>query len=222
MQRYAVIGLGRFGSRLASNLAAVGCEVIAIDRDVSLVDGIRDRVTLAIAMDATDEQALRAHGIDQVDAAVVSIGDNFEAATLATVLLKQLGVARVISRAVTPISARILTTIGADDVVSPEDESADRWCAALAHPGFLSQHTFSAGHSIVELKTPAAWVGKTLAELNVRAKTGILVIAVKHRQSTPGIPDREVARLIAPDVPLAAEQTLVLAGADAELAKLSP
>ena len=221
MHRYAVIGLGRFGGRLASNLAAAGAEVIAIDRDLALIDAIRDRVTLAIALEATDEQALQAHGIDHADAAVVSIGDNFEATTLATVLLKQMGVTRVISRAVTPMSARILTTIGADEVVSPEDESADRWCAALMNPDFRAQHTFSAGRSVVQLKTPAAWVGKALVELIVRAATGILVIAARQRVSAPGAPDRQEAELIAPDVPLEAVRTLVVAGPDAELAKLS-
>ena len=124
MNRFAVIGLGRFGSRLASNLAAAGAEVIAIDRSRQIVEDLRDKVTLAIALDATDEQALRIQGVDQVDCAVVGIGQDFEANALTTALLKSLGVARVVSRAGNQMQAEILTRIGADGVVKPEDESA--------------------------------------------------------------------------------------------------
>ena len=126
MERFAVIGLGRFGSRLAKNLAASGAEVIAIDRDRMIVEELRDQVTLAIAMDATDEQALKIQGIDKVDCAVVGMGHNFESNALATVLLKSMRVKRVISRAGNDMQAQILKRIGADSVVSPEDESADR------------------------------------------------------------------------------------------------
>ncbi|MEO1129681.1 MAG: NAD(P)-binding protein, partial [Planctomycetota bacterium] len=87
LERFAVIGLGRFGTRLAKNLAASGAEVIAIDRDRLIVEELRDQVTLAIALDATDEQALRIQGVDQVDCAIVGIGNNFEANALTTVLL---------------------------------------------------------------------------------------------------------------------------------------
>ena len=99
MERFAVIGLGRFGRRLSTMLAAQGAEVIAIDRDRSIVEELRDQVTLAIAMDATDETALRVQGVDQVDCAIVGIGHNFESNALTTVLLKSMRVERVISRA---------------------------------------------------------------------------------------------------------------------------
>ncbi len=217
MQRIAVIGLGRFGARLAGNLAQAGCEVIAIDKDILLVETIRDDVTLAIALDATDEQALRAHGLDRVDAVVVGIGDNFEATALSTVLLKQLGVPYIISRAMTRTAAQILTRIGADAVVSPEDESADRWTHKLLHPDFLSQFSFGEGYSVVEMRTPTGWIGKTLMELNVRAQTGLLVIAVKQPRAT----GEAVTTLVQPNQPLHAEQILVLAGKDADLEKLS-
>ena len=121
MQRFAVIGLGRFGSRLAAGLASAGQEVIAIDLDERIVEQLRDRVTVAVAMDSTNEKALEAHGLDKVDAAVVCMGSAFEANALTTVILKQYGVERVISRAATPTSARILARIGADEVVNPED-----------------------------------------------------------------------------------------------------
>jgi trk system potassium uptake protein TrkA len=219
MNKFAVIGLGRFGSRLAANIAKAGREVIAIDINRHLIDQISGKVTHAVALDATDEQALREHGVDHVDVAVVGIGNNFESIVLATAVLKQLGVKRVVSRAASHTTAQILTRIGADEVVNPEDESADRWAERLVHPEFLEQFRFTEGHSIVEVKTPASWVGKTLAELNVRAKLGVLVIAVKVPQDGDVKPGRPVS-LLSPDEPLSEEQILVLAGADDKLEKL--
>ena len=138
-ERFVVIGLGRYGSRLAVNLARAGAEVIAIDRNREVVEEMRDRVTLAVAMDSTDEQALRLQGVDKVGVAVVAIGHDFEANALTTVLLKHIGVKRVISRAGNPMQVRILSRIGADSVVNPEDETADRWSHKLLAP-YLIDH----------------------------------------------------------------------------------
>jgi len=164
MQQFAVIGLGRFGSRLALNLASAGQEVIAIDRKPEIVQGFRDRVTLAVALDATDEGALRSQGVAEVAAAVVGIGNDFEATVLSTVVLKHLGVKKVIARARSRTSARVLERIGADAVVLPEDESADRWADRLVSPQYLSQFELDQGYSIVELGTPSAWSVKPLPE----------------------------------------------------------
>mgnify|MGYP002624389224 FL=1 len=221
MQRFAVIGLGRFGARLASNLATAGEEVIGIDRDRRIIEEMRDRVTLAVAMDATDEKALTMHGIEQVDVAVISIGENFEAAALATVLLKQLGVKRVISRAVTPTGGRILSRIGADDVVNPEDEAADRWANRLISPQFQSHFEVAPGHSIVEMKTPRAWVGKTLIDLQLRAKQQVHVVAVKRpAKSDSPAPLPAALHMPEPGRALEADDTLVLLGKDSALADL--
>jgi trk system potassium uptake protein TrkA len=220
MRRFAVIGMGRFGSRLATNLAQAGQEVIGIDLEPRLIEEMRDRVTLAIALDATDEQALLMHGIDKVDVAVVGIGNDFESSALATVLLKQIGVPRVISRAITPTSARILARIGADEVVNPEDEAADRWCSRMISPEFLSQHQVGDGHSLVEIKAPDKWVGKTLTQLNLRARFGVLVVAIKIRRTTAGAPDRMVVELPDPGLPLEKDQVLVLFGLEENLAQL--
>lgn len=134
----------------------------------------------AIAIDASDEDALRMHGVHKVDAAIISMGDNFEATVLATVLLKQMGVPMVISRATAAISGQVLSRIGADAVVNPEDESADRWAQRLINPHFLNQIEFHEGFSLVEVAAPAKWVGKTLAELDLRAKYGLHVVAIKR------------------------------------------
>jgi trk system potassium uptake protein TrkA len=218
MQTFAVIGLGRFGSRLAASLAASGNEVIAIDRDVSIVEEIRDKVTVAIALDATDEQALRGHGIDKVDAVIVGIGNNFEATTLATVLLKQMGVKLVIARAASRVAGRVLSRVGADEVVNPEDESADRWAQRLLNPQFLNQIEFHEGHSIVEVHAPKVWVGQSLAELDLRNRHHLHVVALRRKPEGGSGPER--IELPSAQDPLRASDVLVLMGKDEDLARL--
>ena len=225
MERFAVIGLGRFGSRLAKNLAASGAEVIAVDRDRMIVEELRDQVTLAIALDATDEQALRVQGVDQVDTAIVGIGHNFEANALTTALLKSIRVRRVIARAGNAMQARILTRIGADAVVSPEDESADRWSHRLLSPFMIDHIELGEGYALVQMAPPTAWRGKTLAELNLRKHYNITVVAIKRlvESSSPTGVDTTNSRVV--DVPmptsrLTADDTLIIAGFDADLSTL--
>ena len=218
MQRFAVIGLGRFGSRLAINLAASRQEVIAIDINPRAVEELRDQVTLAVALDATDEASLRHQGIDKVDVAVVGLANDFEVSTLATVILKDLGVPRVIARAVTARGAEILRRIGADEVVNPEDESADRWAFRLTTPNFISQTELEPGYSIVEMRTPAQWVGKTLIDLQLRRKHEINVVAIKP--SSLGSGENVRFQLPRPSDVLKENDMLVLMGDDTHLAEI--
>lgn len=229
----AVIGLGRFGSRLAASLASRGTEVIAIDRSRSLVENIRDDVSMAVALDATDEDALRSNLPSNLAAAVVGIGENFEATLLVTVVLKQLEVPRVIARASSPLASRILTKIGADETVNPEDESADRWANRISVPNLLNHIEFHEGYSIVEISVPEPWVGKTLVELELRAKSGLHVVAMKrikpeHHGSVPGgaasLSREPAARIEVPSPvePLRQSDVLILMGKDEDLARIKP
>lgn len=216
MLTFAVVGLGRFGSRLAVTLAASGHEVVAIDRDVQIIEEIRDRVTVAIAMDATDPRALESQGIDKADAVIVGIGNDFEATTLTTVLLKQMGVKRVIARSSSKVAARVLSLVGADEVVNPEDEAADRWSHRLLNPHFINQIEFHDDHSIVELVAPKSWVGKSLIELDLRKRHRVHVVALR-RKTEEG---NERIDLPSPDRPIGSGDILVLMGKDQDLGKL--
>lgn len=225
MERFAVIGLGRFGSRLAKNLATTGAEVIAIDKDRSIVEDLRDQVTLAIAMDATDEQALKIQGIDQVDCAIVGIGHDFEANALTTVVLKSMRVRRVISRAGNDMQAQILRRIGADGVVSPEDEAADRWAHRLLAPFLIDHVELAEDYALVQLAAPAVWVGKTLAELDLRRKHNVTVVAIRRRVQVSSETGEEAFEERVVDVPLptsrvGAGDTLVIAGFNGDVQKL--
>jgi trk system potassium uptake protein len=225
MDRFAVIGLGRFGARLARRLAAAGAEVIAIDRDRRLVEEIRDQVTLAVALDATDEQALKVQGVDQVDCAIVGIGHDFEANALATVMLKSLRVKRVVSRAGNAMQAKILARIGADAVVSPEDETADRWSYRLLAPFLIDHIELGEGYALVQMAVPGDWQDRSLSDLDLRRKYNITVVAIKRRveASTPTGADAYEERVV--DVPmpssrLGKEDVLVIAGFDRDLERL--
>jgi trk system potassium uptake protein TrkA len=194
MERFAVIGLGRFGVRLATSLADAGAEVIAVDRNRELVEDLKDRVTLAVCLDSTDEEALRSQGIDKVDVAVVGIGAAFEESVLTTVILKQIGVPRVISRATTVVRAQILSRVGADDIVNPEQESADRWADRLLAPSVLERTVLADGYSLAQVESPPSFHGRSLTDLAVGTRFKVLVVAIRRRSEDAGggAPAREI------------------------------
>jgi trk/ktr system potassium uptake protein len=186
MERFAVIGLGRFGKRLAMLLADAGAEVVAVDRDRETVESVRDNVTLAVCLNSTDAEAVRSQGIDKVNVAIVGMGDDFEDNVMTTVLLKKLGVARVISRATTQIRAEILRQVGADDVVNPEQESAHRWFNLLMAPAIVTQFELGEGYSLAQVVAAERFHGKTLGELSLRQKYNVTVVAIQRRQPADG------------------------------------
>ena len=185
MERFAVIGLGRFGKRLAMLLSDAGAEVIAVDTDRAVVESVRDDVTLAVCLDGTDREAICAQGIDKVDVAVVGMGVNFEASVMTTVLLKQLGVGRVVSRTTSQIRGDILRQVGADDVVNPERESAHRWCNQLLAPAIVTQFELGEGYSLAQVVAPESFYGKTLGHLALRQKYNVNVVAIRRRAPRP-------------------------------------
>lgn len=222
MDRYAVIGLGRFGYRLAVLLSRAGAEVVAVDGDRSRVEDIRDSVALAVCLDATDEQALRTQGLDKVDVAVVGIGTEFESAVLTTVILKQLGIRTVVSRASNPTRGEILKRVGADLLVNPEQEAAKRWAHRLLGPDVIEQIELAEGHSLVQVPVPQPWVGSSLAELDIRRKFQVNVVAIRQLTTSPDDPDQTRATIETPlpHSKLQAKDVLFLIGADEDISAL--
>lgn len=224
MARYAVIGLGRFGQKLAVKLARAGAEVIAIDCEAAMVDKIRDSVPLAVCLNSLDEEALRAQGVDEVDVAVVGIGKNFEDSALTTVILKKkLKINRVISRATSTIRGDILTQLGADDIVNPESEAADRWCNYLLAPSsIVERFALPAGHSLVQIAAPRQFHGKTLKDLAVRTNYHVNVVAVRRTSEQHDTEGKVVSRrddlLVAmPDSEVQPNDILFLIGKDEDI-----
>ena len=225
MVRFVVIGLGRFGMQLTRSLTAAGAEVIAIDNNRDHVEQARDQATLAIRLDSTDEEAMRAQGLEEADVGVIGIGHDFEAAALTTVVLKTLGVPKVITRASTPTQARILRSIGADDVVYPEGESATRWANQLMMFRVRSLVELGEGHSLVWISAPKAWHHKTPLELKLRQKHHVNLVAISRTVPVEGQGDKphyENAVITVPDAEadILPDDTLILAGANEALAAL--
>ncbi len=180
MRYVAVLGIGRFGYSVAKTLAESGCQVLAIDKDGSKVKQLDDLVTQAVQLDVTDERALRAVGIKDVDVAVVAIGQNMEANILVSLILKEMGVPYVVSKAVTPQHGRALEKIGCDRVVYPEGEMGIRLARSLVSPTILDELEISKDYGIYEIQVPQVLEGQSLAELAIRSRFSLNVIAIKE------------------------------------------
>ena len=180
MKSYLVIGLGRFGAEMALQLSGLGCEVLAIDVRSELVQQVAPYVTQAVVADGQDKDVLKALGVRDFDCAVVAIGDNLAASVLVTMNLKELGIPYLVCKAHDEVHRRVLTKLGADRVVIPEKEHAARLARSLSSPNVLDYIELSEDYGIVETPVPQSWHGKSLKELNVRAKLGVNILAVRR------------------------------------------
>jgi trk system potassium uptake protein TrkA len=179
-KQFAVIGLGNFGFYLACGLFAKGHEVLGIDINPRQVQEIRDQVSRAVIADATDLQALKELELETMDAVVVSIGSVLNSSILATLNVKDMGVKRVVAKAVSDAHGRILQKVGADEIYFPEKDIALTAAQRLDNPNVLDYLPFMEGYSIVQLAPPATFVGKNLIQLDLINRLGIQVIAVKE------------------------------------------
>lgn len=180
-KQFGVIGLGRFGSAVSTTLAGLGHEVIGVDGDEDKVHALADAITQTIQLDATDEKALRAAGLHQVDVAVVSIGENIESSLLVVMLLHELGVKTIVAKAVTALHGRILEKLGVSRVIFPEREMAIRLAHSLVMPNALDYIELSRDFSIVEIPAPEAFIGQSLRQLELRPRLGLTLIAIKRQ-----------------------------------------
>lgn len=178
-KQFIVIGLGRFGQSVAKTLFDMGYDVLAVDDDETIVQEIADSVTHAVAMDATDEYALRTLGIRNFDIAVVSIGTNIQSSIMVTLNLKEAGVKKVVAKATNDMHAKLLTKIGADRVILPEMDMGIRVAHNLVSANILDFIELSPDYSIIEVTAPLQWMDRDIKTLDVRAKYGINIMAIK-------------------------------------------
>ncbi len=212
MKSYVVIGLGRFGASLAQQLCKLGAEVLALDVRGDLVQQIAQNVTHAVVGDAQDKDVLKALGVRNLDCAIIAIGDNLAASVLITMNLKELGVPFVVCKAHDDTHRRVLEKLGVDRVLIPEQESAQRLARTLNSHNVLDYIELSEDFGILDVPAPAGWVGKTLRELNVRAKLGVNIIAVENGGKTNVSPSADYA--------VCAGDTLVVLGDNIALEKV--
>lgn len=212
-----VIGLGEFGHAAAVAFAENGVEVIAIDREMELVERIKGKVAHAVCLDARDERALEAQGVHDADILVAAIGEDFESQILTVVHAKKLGVEHVIARATTADHLQVLKAVGADLVMNPEEEAARHMVQRALIPDIERYLELAEGFSVVEVKTPPEAVGKTLPDLELRRRYRLNLIAIVECEGE----GRTKRFDPVPDVNLRldAEDVLVLVGSDLDLAR---
>lgn len=179
-KQYVVIGLGRFGTSVAETLYSLGNDVLVIDKDEDLVQDISDKVTHAVQMDATDENALRTLGLRNFDVAVVTIGANIQSSVMVALLVKELGVKYIIAKANNDLHAKVLYKIGADRVILPEKDMGVRVAHNIVSSSIIDYIELSPDYSIMEVEVFKEWIGKTLEELRLRDKYGINIMAIKR------------------------------------------
>lgn len=209
---YAVFGLGRYGLAVARELVAGGAEVLAVDQSESIVNSLTAEIPLCKCADVTDGDTLRQLDIGSFDTVVIAMAGSLEATVLSTMLCKELGVKTVIAKCYNETHQKILSRVGADQVVIPESESGARLAKNLLSAGFVDLLELSRDVSMVEVSVQPEWVGKSLLELNLRRKYGINIVAIRE--------GGRVSVTIDPEKPLSKEARLLVIGNTARMGKL--
>ncbi len=210
---YAVIGLGQFGMTVALTLADANCDVLAIDDKEDNVQDIAEKVSYAVRADVRDPGVLQSLGVQNADVAIIAVAENMEASITATMQVKELGVPFVMAKAMNALHGRILEKIGADKVIYPEHSMGVRVARNLLSSGFIDMFELSSDFSMAEFKIPQEWIGKTLRELRVREKYHINLIGLKKED--------KINMNVTPDELLPADCTIVAAGANSDLNRVS-
>lgn len=210
---YAVIGLGQFGMTLALTLAEANCDVLVIDDTEENIQDIAEKVTYAVKADVREPGALKALGVQNVDVVVVAVAENMEASITATMQAKELGVPFVMAKAMNSLHGRILSKIGADRVIYPEQSMGIRVAKNLLSSGFVDLFELSSDFSMAEFLIPEEWVGKRLADLKIREKYNINLIGMKYGD--------EVNINVKPDVVFQPGCTVIAIGKNKDLNRVS-
>ena len=209
---YAVLGLGRYGSSVAKELARCGADILAVDRDIELVNNLTGEVPLCKCADITDPAVIKQLGISNFDVVIIAAGGSLEVSVLATMLCKEAGVKTVIAKCSSEIHRKILSKVGADKVVLPESESGTRLAKNLLSSGFVDIMELDNNVSIIELDILPDWIGKSLIQLDLRKKYDINVIALKK--------DGKISVSINPSEPLSEGTQLVVIADTSNLTNL--
>ena len=216
-KQFAVIGMGLVGTSLIRTLDSLGHEVLGVDRDEDLIQDLSDELPNAhlVAANAAEREVLRDLGLEQFDGAAVTIGEeNIEANILVTLILKDLGIPLVFSRANDPLHRKVLERVGADHVVQPEKEFGEFLARQMAFPGIQDYLELGDGEAVIEVELPHEWLDKSLSDLHLYSKKGLTVLAIKG--------ENKGATLPRPDTPLQEGDMLVIGGPKEELDQFDP
>jgi len=215
--KFAVIGVGRYGYTIASHLAEKGAQVHAFDPNEDKIESIKDEVALAVTLDATDIRALKSQDFHKMDAAVVSIGENFEATVLTCVHLLDIGVKRVIARASGSHQRLILEKIGVKEILTPENEVANVVSEKLLNPNIVSFLQLPDNHEIAEIIAPKGCVGRTIDDVGFRNKYEMTLITIKREyevvKNGEDLTEQHIIGVPKSDMVIENKDTLVVFGA---------
>ena len=176
-KKIAVIGMGHFGMHLAVELARKGADVLAIDDNLDRLDEIKEQITHTVRLDTTEETPLRSQGLEEFDAVVVAIGDNFEASLLTVAMLQKIEVKRIIVRAVTAVHERILQHLGVTEIILPAAEAAERLANSLLFENVIDSFALNSEYTIAEVTAPDEFIGQTVEKLDLRKRFQISLVA---------------------------------------------
>lgn len=220
--KYIIIGLGNFGASLAQKLTEEGNEVIGIDTSMTKVDAYKEKISHTICMDATDEFTVSGLPLKETDIVLVAIGEDQGANIMSTALLKNFEVKRLISRAINPLHEKVLQAIGVDEIVHPEEETAERWAKKLCLSNVVDSFELNDDYSIIEAKVPADYVGKTVREVGFRREFNLLVLTIIKKVEVKSIlgktkTEDQIQGVASADKTLEPDNILVLFGSNKDL-----
>jgi trk system potassium uptake protein len=178
--KYIIVGMGNFGGFLATRLTEMGHEVIGVDSSEVKIEQVKDKITHAILMDATDSVTVKTLPYKDADAVIITIGENVGASIMVTAIFKQLNVERLISRSINDVHETVIKAIGVSEIVHPEEDSAERMAKRLQMKNVLDSLDLSDDYNVIEVKTPERYIGMTLEETNLRKEYKVTVITIIH------------------------------------------
>ncbi len=224
--QYVVIGLGTFGGKIIHILSEHGAEVIAIDMNKEKVEAVKDSVNIAMCLDSTDENAMKAAQVDDVDAAVIALGEAQEEAILTTVILKKMGIHPIIARAANDLYAHVLKLVGADQVIIIEEQAGEDVAKRLLAPEIQEKIMLTSGHSLVEIEATREFIGKTLMQLDIRKKYGVNVIGIQKKVTKIDEEGKVVHTVQMNDLPgpndrIEEDDVLMVVGSDTDIEKMT-
>lgn len=222
--KYIIVGLGNFGASLAEKLTAQGNEVIGIDTSMTKVDTFKEKISHTICMDATDEFTVSGLPLKDTDIVIIAIGEDQGSNVMVTALFKNLEVKRLISRAINPLHEKVLKALGVDEIVHPEQETAERWAKKLCMNNVVDSFELGEDYSIIEANVPLEYVGQTIREVKFRESFNLLVLTTIKRtevESKLGKSKTEskVQGVAKADLVLEKNDILVLYGSNKDLKK---
>ncbi|PZX57926.1 potassium channel family protein [Algoriphagus chordae] len=215
--KYIIVGIGNFGGYLAKRLTNLGHEVIGVDSSESRIEMIKDSITHSIVMDATDQAAVKNLPLKETDVVIIAIGEDIGASIMSTAIFKQLKSKRIIARAINDLHETVIQAIGVDEIIHPEEETADRLSKRLEMKGVLDSLEISDEYNIVEVKVPKRYLDMTVADADIRKEyylNILTIIKIEQKKNLLGIntPHKNVIGVVTPDYTFANEDILLLFG----------